>query len=114
MIPKTYRLRKNSDFRITYKYGKSLATKNLVLYIRKNRLEESRIGFSISKKIGKANERNHIKRRCREILRHKLPDLKSGYDLIFIARIRIKELDFQGLDKNINYLLKKGRLFNEE
>jgi len=111
LLPKNYRLRKNFDFRKIYKYTKNpLATKYLVLYFKKNKLNESRIGFSISKKLGKANERNYLKRQLREIVRKNLDNIKDGYDLIFIARQRIKELNYSDIESNLKYLLNKGRL----
>lgn len=113
MLPKNYRLRKNNDFRITYKYGKSFSTKYLVLYIKKHHTDESRVGFSISKKIGKANKRNYLKRRLREIMRKKMPRIKKGHNLIFIARKGLTDIDFNEIEANIDYLLKKGNLYYE-
>lgn len=114
LLPKKFRLRKNIDFRKTYKRGKSLATRNLVMYIKKNNLKDSRIGFSISKKIGKAHIRNKLKRQLREIIRKKIPLIKKGYDIIFIARQGIKFSSFKDMEKDIMFLLKKGKILNEK
>ena len=54
MLKKEYRLRKNADFRKVYRSAKSVSTKYLVLYPKVKKGEGIRIGFSISKKIGKA------------------------------------------------------------
>ena len=62
------RLRKDSDFKNIYRKGKSLATKTLVFYFIKNDLGYTRVGYSISKKVGKAVTRNRIRRLIKENL----------------------------------------------
>ena len=51
-------LKKNEDFRTVYNRGKSFANRQLVFYYMPNKLSENRVGFSISKKFGKAVYRN--------------------------------------------------------
>ncbi|MGI6226989.1 MAG: ribonuclease P protein component [Peptococcales bacterium] len=115
MLPKNFRLRKNADFRKIYSSkSKSIADPYLVLYIRKNHSQNNpRIGFSISKKLGKAHERNHLKRQLREIARKNLKSIKPGYDLIFIARQKISGKGYRDIEKSMEFLLKKGRIINE-
>ncbi|OBW91657.1 ribonuclease P [Gallibacterium salpingitidis] len=70
---------------------------------RPNTLQHPRLGLTVAKKyVKRANQRNRIKRICRESFRlqqHQLPN----YDFIVIARKGIKELDnamlFKALDK---------------
>jgi len=115
MLPKNFRLRKNLDFRRIYRSSKSIANQDLVLYIKKNYYSNNtRIGFSISKKIGKANERNLLKRQLREVIRKKVEQLKPGYDLIFIARQKIKGKRYCDVEKSIEFLLVKGRVINDK
>lgn len=114
MLQKQYRLRKNGDFRKVYRQGKSVATKYLVLYPKKTKNNELRIGFSLSKKIGKAHVRNYYKRCLREILRKYLNRLNIGYDLVFLARVPISDIGFQELEKNVVYLLKKSGVWRYE
>ena len=101
------RLRKDSDFKNVYRKGKSFSTKILVFYFLKNNLGYSRIGFSISKKVGNAVTRNKIRRLIKENLKD-MPDLKDGYDIIFIGRIPSSESDFNQIGKSIRYLFKKS------
>ena len=45
-------LKKNKDFQLTYKKGKSYANRYLVMYVRKNGTSSNRLGLSVSKKVG--------------------------------------------------------------
>lgn len=113
MLPKKFRLRKNNEFRQIYKKSHSIADPYLVLYYRQNNSNNIRFGFSISKKLGKAHYRNHLKRQLREIARKNINNIKPGFDLIFIARQKIKGKSYQDVEKSMKYLLKKGRLLND-
>ena len=114
MLKKQYRLRRNSDFRRIYRQNKSLSTKYLVLYPRKVKGEGIRVGFSVSKKIGKANVRNLVKRRLSEIVRQNLDLITPGYDLVFVARPPIVALSYGELEKNVLFLLKKSGVSQDE
>lgn len=102
-------LKKNSDFKFVYSKGRSFATKILVMYYRPNQLGHNRIGFSISKKVGKAVIRNRLRRLMKENLK-RMNDIKEGYDIIFIARVSMAEADFYHIEKNIKYIFSKTRL----
>ena len=101
------RLRKDSHFKNIYRKGKSLATKTLVFYFIKNDLGYTRVGYSISKKVGKAVTRNRIRRLIKENLKD-IPDLKDGYDIIFIGRIPSSESDYKEIGKSVRYLFRKS------
>ena len=108
MLKKEYRLRKNADFRKVYRSAKSVSTRYLVLYQKARKGDGIRVGFSISKKVGKAKGRNYYKRRLREIVRHNLHRIKPGYDLIILTRVPVTELEYHELEKNVKYLLRKS------
>ena len=107
----TERLRKDSDFRRVYKHGKSFANRYLVMYIMRNNLEYNRVGISVSKKVGKAINRNKIRRRIKESYRLNIDaNVKYGYDIVFIARVAIKEADYKDIEKSMNHLIRKAGL----
>ena len=89
---RTQGLKKDSDFRKVYKHGKSFANRNLVMYILDNKSDSTRVGISVSKKVGNAINRNKIRRRIKESYRLNIDaNVKYGYDIVFIARVAIKE-----------------------
>jgi len=113
-VKKKYRIRKRRDFSYTYKKGKSIAGSYLVLIFRKNNNEITRFGFSVGKKFGAAVKRNRIKRQLREICRHKIEDIKPGYDLIFVVRQAARNADFNMLKNQLESLLKRAGLLRNK
>ena len=107
MLPEVNRLRQRRDFKRIYQRGKSLALPCFVLYWYKNPKNETRIGFSVSKKIGKAVARNHLKRRLRAIAKEQLTKFPSGYDYIFIVRTAAVTADYAALSKQLVQALQK-------
>ena len=103
-MERRYRLQKNRAFQYVYKRGQSAACRDLVLLFAKGR--ELRVGFSVSKKVGKAVIRNRVKRRLRECFRPYLGDVKTGLYVI-IARPSAAKATFQSLQRDVAYLLKK-------
>lgn len=81
-------LKKNSEFRRLYSKGKSAVTPYMVLYCRRNRGGENRLGYTVSVKLGHAVTRNRVRRRLREIYRLNAPALSSGWDIVIVARQR--------------------------
>lgn len=79
-------LKDNREFRRLYSRGKSYVSPSLVTYVMKNRLPCVRIGITASKKTGKAVQRNRSRRVIMAAYRQIAPEIKDGYDLIFVAR----------------------------
>lgn len=79
-------LTKRRDFELVFKEGLSTASKHLVLYTRPNELNWSRIGLSVSKKIGKAVIRNRIRRLLREAARRVLVESSKNFDFVIVAK----------------------------
>lgn len=99
-------LKKPSEFSKVYKRGKSFADKNIVVYYLPNQLGVTRIGFSISKKVGNSVVRNRVRRRIRESFRLNFSGF-GGYDLIFVARVRSNQADYSELTKSLKYIFRK-------
>ena len=82
-------LRKQSDFSRVYKQGKSRGSRFAVILYRRNGLKYTRTAFVASKKVGNSVERNRSRRLMRAAYRAVEPNVKSGYDIIFVARAAI-------------------------
>ena len=116
-----YRVRKNSEFRIVYRRGKSFANDLLVLYIFKNKKNVSnnneiynKIDISVSKKVGNSVVRSRSKRLIYENYRLKEQYLIKGYDFIFVARSKMKGQNYQAVSKSMDNLLKKAGLYEKD
>ena len=68
-LPKEKRLAKRSEFLRVYDQGRKVFSRYSVLFFAANELPHSRIGITATKKSGKANVRNRVKRWTREVYR---------------------------------------------
>ncbi|MBN7576521.1 MULTISPECIES: ribonuclease P protein component [Clostridium] len=116
-----YRLKKNFEFTIVYKRGKSFANELLVMYILKNRrnkdkdlLAYSKVGISVSKKVGNSVVRSRCKRLITESFRLNYNYIVKGYDFVFIARNPIQSKSYFEVERAMKSLIKKAGLYNNE
>lgn len=107
-------VKENYEFRRIYRKGKSAVSPQLVIYCQRNRRGHSRLGVSISTKLGCAVVRNRVRRRIREIYRLNKAKMLPGYDLIVVARVRAVETDYQKLDRTYLRLLEQLDLLRED
>ena len=110
----SHSLKENSQIRRLYAKGKSSANGYLVLYWRKNGLEENRIGYTVSKKLGHAVVRNRIRRRLREIYRLHEEEFLPGRDLVIVARSRAVAAPYAKLERAFLALAEKQNLLAEK
>lgn len=68
-LPKDRRLAKRREFVRVYESGRKVFSRYAVLFFAGNDLPQSRIGVTATKKLGKANVRNRLKRWTRETYR---------------------------------------------
>lgn len=111
MLPKERRLTDPRDFGQVFRYGRGVSDSLLVLKARRlEGTEEIRAGVSISKKLGKAHDRNRIKRRIRESLRAHLPRIRPGTHLVIVAKEGVKGAEYPAICESLGGLLKRARL----
>ena len=105
-------LKLNHVFRRLYRTN-GFAGPYLVLYARKNRTEENRVGITVSKKLGKAHIRNRIRRRLREVYRLNEEKFLPGWDIVLVARSKALDADFAAMTKSFLSLAKKAGILAE-
>lgn len=84
-----------------------------VIYYRKN-YDTTKYGISIPKKTGKANVRNKIKRRIKNIIDTNEKQVHKNFDYVIIVRRRLIELNYQEMENDLISLMKKIGAKNEE
>lgn len=100
-------LKLNKDFKRLYYRGKCVATRCVVVYAQKNRLNRNRLGLTCGKTVGKAVKRNRAKRLMRESYRHLCGGMKQGYDIVIVARTRITDKKCGDVQKDVRYAFSK-------
>lgn len=107
MLKKANRLTKRGSFNYVYKKGERVSGNCISLTCLKGR--GVRVGFVVSNKLGKAVQRNLVKRRLRAAMRELLPAAAGG-QMIFSAHGRICELDYAQIKSRMADLLKRAGL----
>ena len=106
-LPRAMRLRKGADFQRVYDRRRSVSDQRLIVYACENGLPHLRLGLSVSRKNGKANHRNRLRRLYREAFRLTRPEMAVGFDLVLIPRRpqepTLKEL-LESLPRLVNQL----------
>ena len=111
------RLRKHTDFLRAYAAGRKRQSATMSWFLAPQTQDgaagsspaATRIGFTVGKVLGKAHERNRIKRRMREALRRHVDLLPQGFDLIFHPRRNVLTMEFAQLEREIVRILEQAR-----
>jgi ribonuclease P protein component len=100
------RLKQRADF-LAAAAGAKAPVSGFVLQARDRREDGPvRVGFTCSKKVGNAVERNRVRRRLREVVRLSPPDrMRRGYDYVLIGRRTALEVPFERLVEDFNRAL---------
>ena len=82
------------------------------MYVIKNskNADNNRLGISVSKKVGKSVVRSRVTRLIKESYRLTENEIKSGYDIVVIARVNAKDATYAEINASLKHLLKKHNL----
>ena len=97
-------LKNYREYAEVYNHKESFANKYLVMYILPTDQEYSKIGISVSKKVGNSVIRHRITRLIRESYRLNKDKLKVGYNMVIVARPRAKGKGFQEIESAFLHL----------
>ena len=118
-LPQTFRLRKHADYQRVYKAGRKQFGKNLAYFTMRREAgsdaalhsatEGPRVGLTVPKALGKAHDRNRIKRRMREAVRAHLALLSGPVDVVLHPRRSVLTLEFTALLKEVATVLRSAQ-----
>lgn len=106
-------LKLNHIFRRLYSTG-GYANSCLVLYARRNRLGQNRVGITTGKKLGHAVVRNRARRRLREVYRLHEEQFQCGWDIVVVARHRCLSVSFPQLCEAYLSLARKAGILRPQ
>jgi len=113
MLPKKNRIKKKKDFDRLFKKAKSIKTKNFVLRVLPNALNENRFGFIVSQKVAKkAVVRNKTRRILSQIAEKINKEIKTSTDIVVVALAGSGQKDFQEIWSDITTALGKLKIIN--
>jgi ribonuclease P protein component len=108
------RLRKHADYQRVYKSSRKQFAKQMSYFFALRPTpglddtpvsgasgETARVGLTVGKAMGKAVDRNCIKRRMREAVRRQLPLLEAPVDLVLHPKRSVLDLDFATLEREV-------------
>ena len=101
-------LRSPGDFAALQQLGRSRTNRLVTVRTRRNDLDRNRYGIATGRKLGKAVERNRVRRRVRVILRRLDGTIESGRDILVVARPDSASATFVDLSVALGKLLGDG------
>ena len=104
---KAVRLRKRSEFVYASTFGKRVQNRHFIAYFIPNHQRTSRLGITVTKRVGKAVERNRIKRRAREYFRLNIKDFENYLDMNVIAKKESADLTSEEIFFSLDNLFHK-------
>lgn len=104
---------KNNEFQHIYKNAKSYVNRYLVMYVLKNDEGKSKLGISVSKKVGNSIVRHRLARLIREAYRLNREMFNSGLNIIVIARVSAKDKSYKEIESAFLHLLKMHGVLTE-
>lgn len=113
-MKKTTHVKKNSDYKLIYRNGKSYANRYLIMYVMKNNGTGNRFGISVSKKVGNSVVRHRVTRLIRESYRLSEEMFNSGLDIVVVARTNAKGRSFEEIESAILHLANLHKILVEE
>ena len=112
-MDRSYSLKRHKEFRYTYARGRAQSLPLFTLVYAKSRSESVRVGFSVSKRVGNAVQRNRAKRRMRAALTPMLSHLAGGFNVIFVAKKDVLDAPFSELGAQMEQLSRRAGLWRD-
>ncbi|MYK17638.1 ribonuclease P protein component [Candidatus Poribacteria bacterium] len=111
-MPDPRKLKKRSEFQRAYQDGGKYWNRYFVIYVRPTGFEHSRLGITVSKKVGNSVQRNRVKRLFRDSFRHLCPHLLAAYDIVGVGRTAATRLKCQEAANALCSLFRRASILN--
>lgn len=108
-FPKRIRLTRRPQFLKVQQEGAKVAVEPLLALALRNQAGTTRMGFTVSTKVGNAVVRNRIRRKLRELYRQRRASLPPGVDVVIVARTSAAQADFQRLSRAFDQIAARLR-----
>ena len=95
------RLKRRADFRRVQSQGERVHTPSFVVLLAASPTQRTRLGITVTKKVGHAATRNRIKRLVREVFRRQRNDFPAGCDVVVIAKRNLPASSFDDVSREI-------------
>lgn len=113
MIQSENRLKKRKQFNYLFKNGRHLSDEFLSIIYLPVKAKNFKVGYSVSKKVGKAVVRNKTKRRLKECVLSYSDKIRNSYYIVFVPKPKIVKLSFLEIKQEVYKLLSMAKLLNE-
>ncbi|HEX9777206.1 MAG TPA: ribonuclease P protein component [Geopsychrobacteraceae bacterium] len=107
-FPSAFRLRKAREFGLVQKMGCRIHTPHFILLKMPSRSGVTKLGLTVSRKVGNAVCRNRIKRLLREYFRQHRHNFDPPIELSVIAKRNAGEIEAKTVAGELDILKKKG------
>ncbi len=111
-MQRQFRLTRSTDFKRVRRDGKSNAHPLIVLIALENQLSSTRVGVAAGKSVGNAVKRNRAKRLIRAAARELHPQIKTGWDIVLIARAPVTQVKTPQVRDALQNLLQRAHLLD--
>ena len=100
------RIKKSEDFALTINKGTSQRFTSFVVHYRNNDIGYTRVGISVSKKLGHAVVRNRVKRQVRAICDQVIDYSNKSLDIVIIVKGQFLSKTFDENKSQLGDLMK--------
>lgn len=113
-MQRQFRLRRSADFARLRAQGRAWHHPFFTMSVAPNDLGYNRFGFVTGRRLGSAVTRNRVRRLLREAARLSIPQLRAGFDIVFIARNAAVGQPYSKVKVALEDMFRRANLWQKE